>query len=102
MQLPLIFPGFGPELRAIFDDSIESSTQWRYFLRYMQGKVNNSDIADYDEDEEGFRSFLLVAFHPSITDPVGAFHLLRQFLMILDAILEQVRTQCMFKGYICL
>ncbi len=66
------------------------ATRWRYFLRYFQGKVNGQDnIANFDEEEEGFRSFILMTFHPSVTDTLGSFHLTRQFLLILDAILEQ-------------
>ena len=53
----------------------------------MQGKVNRSTIDPFDSTEEGYRNFILFAFHPSITDTVGIFHMLRQFLVILDSIL---------------
>ncbi len=72
------------------EDDSPVSTRWRYFLRYFQGKVNGQTIANYDEEEEGFRSVILMTFHPSITDSLGSFHLTKQFLTILDAILEQV------------
>ena len=36
-----------------------------------------------------FRSFILMAFHPSVTDTMGALHLARQFLITLDRILEE-------------
>ena len=49
------FTGFGPELAAIIEDDAPAETRWRYFLRYFQGKVNQEDIADYDEEDEGFR-----------------------------------------------
>ncbi len=81
--------GFGPELAAIIEDDSPVDTRWRYFLRYFQGKVNQEDIADYDDEDEGFRSFILMAFHPSVTDSVGGLHLAKQFLLTLDAILEQ-------------
>ena len=81
--------GFGPELQAIIEDDSPVSTRWRYFLRYFQGKVNQADIDQYNEEEEGFRSFILMTFHPSITDTTGSLHLLKQFLIILDGILEQ-------------
>lgn len=80
---------FGPEIAAIIEDDSDVETRWRYFLRYFQGKVNQSDIEKFDEDADGFRSFILMVFHPSITDTLGSFHLLRQFLVILDAILEE-------------
>ncbi|TRY78377.1 hypothetical protein TCAL_01694 [Tigriopus californicus] len=80
---------FGPEIAAIIGDDSDVKTRWRYFLRYFQGKVNQSDIEKFDEDADGFRSFILMVFHPSITDTLGCFHLLRQFLVILDAILEE-------------
>ena len=51
---PLV-SGFGPELAAIIEDDAPTETRWRYFLRYFQGKVNQEDIADYDEEDEGFR-----------------------------------------------
>ena len=35
------------------------------------------------------RSFILMAFHPSVTDTMGALHLARQFLITLDRILEE-------------
>ena len=35
------------------------------------------------------RSFILMAFHPSVTDTMGALHLARQFLVTLDRILEE-------------
>jgi hypothetical protein len=59
--------GFGPELSAIIEDDSPVDTRWRYFLRYFQGKVNQEDIADFDSEDEGFRSFILMSFHPSIT-----------------------------------
>ena len=55
----------------------------------MQGKVNQRTIEPFDSTEEGFRNFILFAFHPCITDTVGVFHMLRQFLVILDSILVQ-------------
>ncbi len=82
--------GFGPEVSAIIEDDSPASTRWRYFLRYFQGKVNGQNIDNFDEEEEGFRSFILMTFHPSVTDTLGSFHLTKQFLLILDAILEQV------------
>ena len=54
MYGPLV-SGFGPELAAIIEDDAPTETRWRYFLRYFQGKVNQEDIADYDEEDEGFR-----------------------------------------------
>lgn len=81
--------GFGPELSAIVEDDSSESTRWRYFLRYNQGKVNQGNIEPFDDTEEGFRSFILMAFHPSVTDLLGTFHLMRQFLVILDSILAQ-------------
>merc|ERR1719414_2249740 len=58
---------FGPELSAILEDgTTDSSTRWRHFLRYHQGNVNQANLANYDKDEEGHRSFLLMAFHPSV------------------------------------
>lgn len=80
---------FGPELAAIIEDDSDVSTRWRYFLRYMQGKVNQRTIEPFDATEEGFRNFILFTFHPCITDTVGVFHMLRQFLVILDSILSQ-------------
>ena len=79
--------GWGPELAAIMEDEADSGTRWRYFLRYMQGKVNQRNIEPFDATEEGFRNFILFTFHPSVTDTVGVFHMLRQFLVILDSIL---------------
>ena len=35
------------------------------------------------------RSFILMSFHPSVTDTMGALHLARQFLITLDRILEE-------------
>ena len=55
----------------------------------MQGKVNRRTIDPFDSTEEGFRNFILFTFHPYITDTVGVFHMLRQFLVILDSILAQ-------------
>lgn len=81
--------GFGPELEAIIEDDSSIETRWRYFLRYFQGKLNQEDVENFDDTNEGFRSFILMTFHPSITDTLGSFHLLRQFLQILDVILEQ-------------
>ncbi len=43
----------------------------------MQGKINQRTIEPFDATEEGFRCFILMAFHPSITDTVGVFHLMR-------------------------
>ena len=81
---------FGPELAAIIEDDSDISTRWRYFLRYMQGKVNQRTIEPFDATgEEGFRNFILFTFHPCITDTIGVFHMLRQFLVILDSILAQ-------------
>ena len=80
---------FGPELAAIIEDDSDISTRWRYFLRYMQGKVNQRTIEPFDSTEEGFRNFILFTFHPCITDTIGVFHMLRQFLVILDSILAQ-------------
>eukprot|EP00095_Tigriopus_kingsejongensis_P004248 maker-scaffold711_size108467-snap-gene-0.30 protein:Tk04248 transcript:maker-scaffold711_size108467-snap-gene-0.30-mRNA-1 annotation:"malonyl -acyl carrier protein transacylase" len=80
---------FGPEIAAIIEDDSDVPTRWRYFLRYFQGKVNQSDIERFDDEDDGFRSFILMVFHPSVTDTLGCFHLLRQFLVILDAILEE-------------
>ncbi len=77
-------------MAAIVEDDSPESTRWRYFLRYFQGKWNGCTIANFDEEEEGFRSFILITFHPAITDTLGSFHLCRQFLLILDSILEQV------------
>ena len=51
----LSFAGFGPELAAIVEEDAPAETRWRYFLRYFQGKVNQEDIADYDDEDEGFR-----------------------------------------------
>ena len=79
--------GLGPELAAIVEDDADSATRWRYFLRYMQGRVNQRNIEPFDATEEGFRNFILFTFHPSVTDTVGVFHMLRQFLVILDSIL---------------
>ena len=79
--------GWGPELAAIVEDEADIDTRWRYFLRYMQGKVNQRNIEPFDATEEGFRNFILFTFHPSVTDTVGVFHMLRQFLVILDSIL---------------
>ena len=81
--------GFGPEIAAILEDDSSVETRWRYFLRYFQGKVNQADIDKFDEEEDGFRSLILMTFHPSVTDTIGSFHLARQFLLILDTILEQ-------------
>ena len=55
----------------------------------MQGKVNQRTIEPFDSTEEGFRNFILFTFHPCITDTIGVFHMLRQFLVILDSILAQ-------------
>eukprot|EP00096_Caligus_rogercresseyi_P011195 TRINITY_DN4332_c0_g1_i1.p1 TRINITY_DN4332_c0_g1~~TRINITY_DN4332_c0_g1_i1.p1 ORF type:complete len:529 (-),score=144.67 TRINITY_DN4332_c0_g1_i1:527-2113(-) len=81
---------WGPEIRAILEDTESSSSvRWKHFLRYFQGKVNQAEIENFDEEEEGFRSFILLTFHPSITDVWGAFHFLKQFMLILDIILEK-------------
>ena len=64
-------------MSAIVEDDSEQATRWRYFLRHMQGKINQRTIDPYDENEEGYRCFILMAFHPSITDTVGVFHLMR-------------------------
>jgi len=82
---------FGPEVAAIIEDDSPVATRWRYFLRYFQGRVNGQTIPNFDEEEEGHRSFILMTFHPSVTDALGSFHLTRQFLQILDNILAQVR-----------
>ena len=87
--LLLRFQKFGPELSAIVEDDAEDYTRWRYFLRYMQGKVNQKTIDPFDSKEEGYRNFIFFAFHPSVTDTVGMFHMLRQFLVILDSILDK-------------
>ena len=86
-RLILLLQGFGPELSAIVEDEADEPTRWRYFLRYMQGKVNQRTIDPFDSTEEGYRNFIIFTFHPSVTDTVGVFHLLRQFLVILDSIL---------------
>ena len=53
------------------------------------GKVNQKTIDPFDSTEEGYRNFILFAFHPSVTDTMGTFHMLRQFLVILDSILSK-------------
>ena len=88
-QFRFLLQSFGPELAAIIEDDSDISTRWRYFLRYMQGKVNQRTIEPFDSTEEGFRNFILFTFHPCITDTIGAFYMLRQFLVILDSILAQ-------------
>ena len=80
---------FGPELAAIVSEDAEVSTRWRYFLRYFQGNVNGREVDRFDDEVEGFRSFILITIHPSITDTLGSFHLMRQFLSILDTSLEE-------------
>ena len=42
------------------------------------------NLQNYDENEEGHRSFILMAFHPSVTDIHGCFHLMKHFISILD------------------
>ena len=99
-------------MSAIVEDDADNPTRWRYFLRYMQGriccsftitknfisisftiffagKVNQKTIDPFDSTEEGYRNFILFAFHPSVTDTMGIFHMLRQFLVILDSILSK-------------
>uniref|UniRef100_A0A0K2UGZ6 Uncharacterized protein n=1 Tax=Lepeophtheirus salmonis TaxID=72036 RepID=A0A0K2UGZ6_LEPSM len=81
---------WGPEIRAILEDTESSSSvRWEHFLRYFQGKVNQAEIENFDDEEVGFHSFILMTFHPSITDVWGAFHFLKQFMIILDIILEK-------------
>jgi len=82
--------GFGPEMEAIIEDDSDNETRWRYYLRYLQGCLNQ-DIDNFENslsmEEEG-RSVVIMSFHPSITDTTGAFYLAKQFMNILDKKLE--------------
>jgi len=82
--------GFGPEMEAIIEDDSDVDTRWRYYLRYLQGCLNQ-DIDNFENslslEEEG-RSVVIMTFHPSITDTTGAFYLAKQFMLILDKKLE--------------
>ena len=60
-----------------------------YIICLFTGKVNQKTIDPFDSTEEGYRNFILFAFHPSVTDTMGIFHMLRQFLVILDSILSK-------------
>ena len=40
-------------------------------------------LPNYDKNEEGCRSFILMTFHPSVTDIHGCFHLMKHFISIL-------------------
>ena len=60
-----------------------------HFYCLFTGKVNQKTIDPFDSTEEGYRNFILFAFHPSVTDTMGIFHMLRQFLVILDSILSK-------------
>jgi len=80
---------FGPEVEAIIEDDSSLETRWRYFLRYLQGRLNQ-DIDSFEEkssEEEG-RSVVIMTFHPAITDTTGAFYLAKQFMSIMDMLLE--------------
>ena len=81
---------FGPEMEAIIEDDSEVDTRWRYYLRYMQGCLNQ-DIDSFENslslEEEG-RSVIIMTFHPSITDVPGALYLAKQFMTILDKTLD--------------
>lgn len=70
-------------MAAIIEDDAPTETRWRYFLRYFQGKVNQEDIADYDEEDEGFRyevgrhsdpprsTLMLKKTNPRLRDPAS-------------------------------
>ena len=80
---------FGPEVEAIIEDDSSLETRWRYFLRYLQGRLNQ-DIDSFEEkssEEEG-RSVVIMTFHPAITDTTGAFYLAKQFMSIMDMMLQ--------------
>lgn len=80
---------FGPEVEAIIEDDSSLETRWRYFLRYLQGRLNQ-DIDSFEEvksEEEG-RSVVIMTFHPAVTDTTGAFFLAKQFMSILDLLLQ--------------
>lgn len=84
----------GPEVEAIIEDDSSLDTRWRYFLRYLQGSLNQ-DIDSFEdtapnkneENEEG-RSVVFMTFHPAVTDTTGAIYLAKQFMSILDMLLE--------------
>jgi len=82
---------FGPELEAILEDDSSLETRWRYLLRYFQGRLNQ-DIENFQEEqqaaEEEGRSVVVMSFHPSITDMTGAFYLARQFMSLLDLLID--------------
>ena len=65
-------------------------TRWRYYLRYLQGCLNQ-DIESFENslgmEEEG-RSVVIMTFHPAITDTPGALYWAKQFMSILDQKLE--------------
>ena len=77
-------------MEAIIEDDSEVDTRWRYYLRYMQGCLNQ-DIDSFENslslEEEG-RSVIIMTFHPSITDVPGALYLAKQFMAILDKKLD--------------
>lgn len=84
---------FGPEMEAIIEDDSDLETRWRYYLRYLQGCLNQ-DIESFENslglEEEG-RSVVIMAFHPAITDTPGALYWAKQFMTILDQKLESDR-----------
>lgn len=83
---------FGPEVEAILEDDASRETRWRNLLRYLQGRLNQ-DIGDFEEmSSEEERSVLIMSFHPAITDTTGAFYFAKQFLLIMDLILESAGT----------
>ena len=84
---------FGPEMEAIIEDDSDLETRWRYYLRYLQGCLNQ-DIESFENslglEEEG-RSVVIMTFHPAITDTPGALYWAKQFMSILDMKLESER-----------
>ena len=84
---------FGPEMEAIIEDDSDLETRWRYYLRYLQGCLNQ-DIESFENslglEEEG-RSVVIMTFHPAITDTPGARDWAKQVMSILDMKLESER-----------
>ena len=80
-------------MEAIIEDDSDLETRWRYYLRYLQGCLNQ-DIESFENslglEEEG-RSVVIMTFHPAITDTPGALYWAKQFMTILDQKLESDR-----------
>ena len=80
-------------MEAIIEDDSDLETRWRYYLRYLQGCLNQ-DIESFENslglEEEG-RSVVIMTFHPAITDTPGALYWAKQFMAILDQKLESDR-----------